>query len=327
MTASVIDPSGSGDGRFSWRGERDDEGHRTWWLQQRVVTTDPLDGPAVVMEASGLPAIGDQWNFGNDVDIWAFCYPTRRVSIYKEKKGDPSTQWLVESKFSTVPFQRCSSTTIENPLLEPQKISGSFTKYTTEATRDRNGVAIISSSYEMIRGPQVEFDANRPTVRIEQNVAALGLSTFSQMVDTVNDATLWGLGARRIKLSNVSWTRNYYGVCNFYYTRTFDFDINFNTFDRIIIDEGTKVLRGEWQSGSGGTGTGTTAGCGEWVADGDASASNPSDFQRAKDCNGENIRVLLNGAGLPLGSGTPVTSTLEYYPESNFLLLNIPTSL
>ena len=32
---------------------------------------------------------------------------------------------------------------------------------------------------------EVEFDFNRPTVRIEQNVASLGLALFSQMVESL----------------------------------------------------------------------------------------------------------------------------------------------
>ena len=79
---------------------------------------------------------------------------------------------------------------------------------------------------------------------------------------------------------------------------------------------------------------------------------NPAHFDRYKDRNGENARVLLNGYGLPAetavltgtGTGTVVgtgsgtgTGTgkfsreaaevlLDYYEEANFLLLGIPTS-
>jgi len=114
---------------------------------------------------------------------------------------------------------------------------------------------IKSSSHEQIRGRQVEFDNNKPSVTIRQNVAALGLSTFSQMVDTVNSVPMWGLGTRRIKLSNAPWERKYYGRCHVYYTRTFEFDIDYKTFDRDAVDEGTKVLHGHW---GGVSGTGLT---------------------------------------------------------------------
>jgi len=239
--------------------------------------------------------------------LWAFCKPTLVVSVHQEREGDPTKLWKVENTYSTKPSKRCQDESIEDPLLEPQKVSGGFVKYTEEATEDRNGVAIKSSSHEMFRGAQVEFDANRPTVRIEQNTARLGLATFTEMIDTVNDRTLWGLAARKIKLSNITWSRNLYGQCNFYFTRNFEFDINFNTFDRKLIDEGTKVLNPDLVG---------------------ADKDNPKHFIRYKDANDENTRVILDGNGNALTDGAnPVEITIEKYEESNFLLLGIPTNL
>ena len=305
-------------GPVTWRGGRDEEGFREYFITHRVKMTDEGDGPALALQASGLPATGSFWSFDNDVDIWAFCSPEKTQKIYKEKRGDPNLWWDVESRFTTKPFNRCQTSTIEDPLLEPQKISGSFVKFTKEAIVDKDGNGVFSSSEEMFRGPQVEIDDNRPTVRIEQNVLNLGLATFAPMVDTVNDAALWGLPARTIKLSNVSWQRKYFGTCSKYYTRIFDFDIDFNTFDRTIIDEGTKVKVGHWTDcetwtvGSVVSGTGTTGASG---------------FQRFKDCKGENIRTLLDGSGNPNFTGTPVLKTFKFYSESNFPTLAIPLSL
>jgi hypothetical protein len=57
-------------------------------------------------------------------------------------------------------------------------------------------------------------------------------------------------------------------------------------------------------------------------------STNPQHFIRYKDRNGENARVLLDGAGIPIEDGaTPVYRDVEYYPESNFLLLGIPLTL
>jgi len=311
----------------TWGGDRDEEGHRTFTVVHLVRTDDFDDGPQIVMNTPGLPAIGSFWNFGNDVDVWAFCYPDMNVKIHKEKEGDPNKHWRVRQKFSTIPLKRCQDETIEDPLLEPQKISGSFVKYTKEASQDRFGNMIKNSAHETYRGPQVEFDHNRPTVRIEQNQALLGLDTFTEIVDTVNDAPLWGLGVRKIKLSDVSWERKLYGLCNFYYTRVFDFDIDFKTFDREILDEGTKVLNGDWPVG---TGTQTDGWILQNIAGEAPDKNNPQHFNRFKDRHGENARVILDGNGEPLlGTATfnPYYHELEFYPESNLLLLGIPTSL
>lgn len=326
MVAAILD------GQMKWSGDRDEEGHRTYKITHRVEAAF-TDGPWNVMNATGLPLVGSYWNFDGDSDPWAFCYPTMKVTP-EINDGEKNKYWRVEQTFSTKPLNRCQDESIEDPLLEPQKVSGSFVKYTQEATRDRFGQSIVNSAHEHYRGPRVEFDHNRPTVRIEQNVASLGLDTFSQLIDHVNDSPMWGLPARTVKLSNVSWERKLHGICNFYYTRIFDFDINYFTFDRKVPDEGTKVLHGHWAS-QDDTGTGGETG---WVLDNingsPPDPNNPQHFDRFKDRRGENARTLLDGAGKPLegsamgtgGTTDPIVFTIEYYPESNLLALGVPTS-
>lgn len=319
MTATLV-PGYFGTGRVGWEGERDNEGHRTYPLLHRV-KADLQDGPNTVMNCPGLPSIGSPWNFGNDLDVWAFCQPYMKVTPDQQKAGEASAYWIVEQRFSTRPISRCQDTQIEDPLLEPDRISGNSVKYTVEASYDRFGNPIISSSWERFRGPQVEFDANRAAIRIEQNVADLEWSTVTAMLDTVNDATLWGYGARQVKLSSTSFERHRYGTCNFYYTRIFDFDVARDGFDREIPDEGTKVLWGHWEFNA-------------WVLDTIAGITpqqtNPQHFMQFKDRAGENCRTPLDGLGKPFdasGTGVQPSFSLEYYPESNFLLLGIPSSL
>lgn len=288
-------------GRIDWSGQRDKEGHRDYKIRW-LVNSLYADGPAVVMNTAGLPAVGATWAFGNDVDAWAFCWPNWKMTPIITK--EPNQYWIVEQHFTTKPLKRCQDTDIENPLNEPDRISGSFTKFTREATHDRNGDPIKSSSHEQIRGSVVERDDNRPNVTIEKNLVTLPLSTFAPMIDTLNDAPLWGLPARTIKLSNASWQRQLYGTCTFYYTVSYEFDVNYDTFDKTLIDEGTKVLA-----------------CG-------GDPTKPEDFVVYKDINGENTRVILDGNGEAWdGVGTPGEIDVEFYNESNFLLLGIPTSL
>jgi|TARA_R110000824_G_scaffold395565_1_gene596321 hypothetical protein len=276
---------------------------------------------------------GSTWAYGNDIDSWAFC--TGSMKIAKAPgvvKDNPVRHWIVTQKFSTEIPKRCNTTTIDNPLLEPMGISGSFVKYTQEVMKDKDDNPVHNSAFELIRGPQVEFDANRPTVKVTQNIASLGLNVFSEMIDKVNDAPLWGLAARKVKLSNVSWERLYYGSCFAYYSRSFDFDINFDTFDRAVLDEGTKALgrldptTGAWDSTS------------DFATGVPIDADNPIHFTRYKDKHGENARVILDGLGVPItaiagtGTGTGAASLagtidIQYYGEANFLSLGIPTSL
>lgn len=289
-------------GRIDWSMARDKDGHREYTIQWLCGSNDQNDGPGWAFLSSGLPLVGAYWNFGNELDLWAFCLPMQTAKPLHTT--EPGHWWIVEQIFSTKPLSRCQDTSIENPLAEPDRLGGSFVKYMKEAVRDRHGNALKSSSHEMFRGPLVEFDHNRPTVVVEKNLASLPLSTFSPMIDTVNNHSLWGLTERMVKLSNATWSRRLYGTCTYFYVVTYEFDIDFNTFDRRIIDEGTKVLS------KGGD------------------PNDPRHFVQYKDVNGENTRVLLNGAGVALSDGaSPYEFELEYYPESNFFALGIPASL
>lgn len=288
--------------RVGWDGKRTKDGHRTYHIDWLAVSTSTADGPAQAFAASGLAAVGSTWSFGNDVDAWAFCLP--QMDVKPVVKKEPGYWWNIRQYFSTLPMERCQDASIENPLNEPDRISGSFTKTTKEAQFDRNGDPILTSSHERITGKAVERDYNKPTVVIEKTLATLPLSTYAPMIDTVNDATLWGLSARKIKLNNATWRRRLYGVCTYYYIVKYDFEIDYNTFDVTVLDEGTKVLV------EGGT------------------VTNPRHFKAKTDAEGNPVKVLLDGNGAEWdGTGSPGTIDIEKYPESNFLLLGIPATL
>lgn len=242
--------------RMSWSMERDDQGYKTYNVKFQVLAASVLYGPNLVSQTAGLPLPGSFWAFGGDVDPFAYCTPYMKATpVIDKEKG---LLWEVEQKFTTKPqsLASCSNQNLDNPLLVPPKLSGSFTKFSREATHDRFGNLLKSSSHEQFRGPQVEFDQHDATVQIEINSAALGLDVTTLLMNKVNSVPMWGVPARYVKLSEFSWTRNTYGTCSFYYTRTFGFEISAR-FDRQVIDEGNNVLNGHWDrettSGSGCT--------------------------------------------------------------------------
>lgn len=306
-------------GHRVWNGGIDDDGYRTYYITW-AVQADKEDGPANVMQTPGLPLPGALWQFKADVDVWAFCYLWMEVEHLSAVEGDPSEWWQVKQKFSTKPMNRCSDTKVEDPLLEPAKVSGGFAKYTKEATHDRHGRAILTSSWERYKGADVEFDAGRPDVKISQNVPHLELDVFSAMRDTVNDAPMWGLPARCVKLSNVTWERNVRGTCNFYYTRNFEFDVDPKTFDRILPDEGTRVLSGHWdirEKTSVGVGYGVKVWIRAAAAGGALTyvelAEDPTDASKKMHGNGflpstSDMELRLQGGG---GSGGIIYATSD----------------
>lgn len=310
---------------------KDEQGHRTYNLVT-LIRSEATDGPYTVSNCPGLAAVGSIWTWGGETDPWAFCKPNLRVDPHEQREGDAVLFWRATQTFSTkLDNGRCQDNSITDPLLEPAKVSGSFVKYTKECYLDRFGRKIKNSAHEIYKGAEVEFDANRPVVHVSINAANLNLATFSAMVDCVNDRLLWGLSARKIKLSNVSWERAYQGTCTPYYIKNYDFDIDFNTWDRDLVDSGTMALQGKWSLTSD-----------EWELEllpgGETpDPDNPLHFRRYVDRSGNPCRVVLNGRGMPATRDEPTTGTgsdddpgiihVEKYSEANLLLLGIPTTL
>lgn len=288
---------------------RDEEGHRTYKVVYNVESL-VTDGPLAVINASGLPATGASWldgtahNWGSsDNDTWARCWPTCRV--IPKIQGKPNNLWEVEKTFTTKPLSRCQDDSVEDPLLEPADISGSFTKFTRETQFQADtGEPVQSSSHERLTGPETERDYNRPILNISINTSTLPLSLITNAIDTVNDASIYGLSPRMMKLDNAPWERKLYGTCTYYYRIQYQFSVDFDTFDKTVLDEGNLVLM------SGG----------DYL--------NPLHFEQAEDDAGNNIRVILDGSGQRwTGSGSPGTVEIKKYTESNFLLLGIPSTL
>ncbi len=288
MTTSLV-----GDGPRSWSMTIDDKGQRTY-IVKHLIACSALVGPFNAINTPGLPKQGDSWDFGQDSDEWATCTWDAKITPMVDKESN--NYFEIEQKFQTESpnTKTCKDQPVQDPLLEPQEVSGSFTRYTEEATVDRFGKPIVNSAFEMIRGPQVEFDKNRSTVKIKQNVPLLEVEVFAPMVDTLNVAPLWGLPARTIKLSTPTWERKFHGQCNVYYSRTFEFEIRAEGWDRFVLDEGTKVLNGKWDPVTGDYRTTNIAGS-------PPNPNNPKHFIRFQDRQGNNCRVVLNGRGLPAG--------------------------
>lgn len=320
MTVAII-------GRSHWEGEVTTEGHRVWHVRHKIRSNDPLDGPQVVLSCAGLPTIGSTYAFGNDVDDWAYCYPDAKIQMV-DAKDDNTKTWTVDQRFSTLPLQRCNLTPMTDPVLEPQRVGGSFIKFLKAAVRDRYGLAITSSSWELFRGREVEFESSQPTVWVEQNVSNLGLNVFTQYVDAVNDSVLWGMNPRCVKLGNVTWERKQFGTCSYYYTRRFEFSIDFNTFDRYVQDEGTRVLNGHHgTTGSGCTinvtavnsnlgGLVTTVTLGAGGSGYQASKTFALAFDSTTG-SGASVNVTTNGSGVVTSVGTIINGGTGYIVENS----------
>ena len=290
-------------GMLEWNASRDKDGHRDYKSSYLVKTASSGEGPRQAMIASGLPAIGSTWNFEDDRDDWALCTP--ECSVKPVYTGEKCRYFIVDLLHTTRPIRRCQDEQVENPLFEPYRIGGSFVTYSEEAYYDRFGRPIMSSSYEMYQGSEIEFDAGRPTISIGFNTPEMPVPVFAPIVHMVNDNYLWGLAPRMIKLSGVRWQRLLYGTCSFYYSVDYDFEVNYNTWDKYIPDMGTRSL----------------------IPGGDPDVI--TDFKTYVDPKTfEPTKCFLNGAGEAVSELADVyVYRVQKYPQGNLLLLGVPSDL
>lgn len=308
--------------RIYWEGGNTDDGIREYLVRYLVTTNDIDDGPTVAMEQSGLPIIGSRWSAIDKRSAaettgsgWRTNYA--KATPHQQNQGEGHFYWIVEHKYSTK-TQPCSELNIDDPTQQPPRIRGSFVKYTEEVTHDKSGNVIESQSHEPLRGPQVEFDRNRATIVIEQNLKVLNLKGWSAVIDHTNVAEMWFIPKGHLKFSNMSFEKVYSGVCDPHYAVVFEFDIRRDGFNRTVLDEGTKAL-GAWDP--------TTK---VWVPAAGGGA-NPSDWQRYRDKEGELAQIIYSVTT----TGAPATSEADqstvdvtFYKEANlFAFLPLPRSL
>ncbi len=132
----------------------DEDGYRTYSVIWRIngSITAPNDGPATILACPGLPLPGTSWNPGafdpnsdmTEVDSSVFC---RHETSLKRQVDEPGREkyWLLTQTFSNRPTGSCSTTTIDNPLLVPQGVSGGFVKYTPKFNIITISAVIVSS--------------------------------------------------------------------------------------------------------------------------------------------------------------------------------------
>jgi hypothetical protein len=289
-------------GRLWWEVARDNDGHRDYKIHWLVRAATGTIGPAQILGATGLPAVGASWAYGGDNDVWARCVP--EAAAKPVLRGEPGLYWVVEQSFTTRPLRRCQTATIEDPLLEPPEIGGTFTKRTEEATKNYDDTLIQNSAKEQIKGALAEREVGAPTIQITQNVAAINLALTSQYMDGINNATLYGIGLHKVRFANYTWARKLYGVCGYYYRETFQLEVDDRTWWPKGLDEGTRYL----------------------APGGDP--DKPEDYLVYKDKKGEATTILLDGAGGIAATIAAVGEVhVKHYTPRNLLLLGIPPTL
>jgi len=282
---------------YDWSLSTDEEGHRDYNVIWQVDTLGPTYGPDFAMFAAGMPLPGSSLNLGSTVDPWAFYQ--RKGSAKLKARQQSRSVWLAETLFTTRPARRCQDNSASDPLLEPHRARGGFDTFQREATVDEDGDPILNSAAQRLRGPALQIEDGWPTVEVEQNVAWINLPFLAEYRYSINNGTWWGMPARTVKCKTFTWERILYGTCYYYFRVSTSFQLNEDTWDLELLDEGDMVK---------------------------IAGSNPAEFRRAKDAYEENVHVLLDGNGNALDPGdAPVYLNKKILKQKDFSVVGWPT--
>lgn len=218
----------------------DDDGHRTYDVIYHLYASSVSENAQAVY-AYALTTVPPYTPYTLGVDADARAYARRPKSVKRIAWEKSRLKWEVIIPFSTKPMKRCADTDFENPLDEPPKLSGSFLRNLITADHDRFLSPLSNSADE----PEfTEVDDSRDTLVVEFNTDQVYLALRAQMRDKVNDAAIWGLGRRQVKLSQWSWDVLYFGSCFPYARNRLEFEININQWDFVRIDQGYRIKDG-----------------------------------------------------------------------------------
>jgi hypothetical protein len=111
--------------------------NRDFEVKYTVISNDFRDGPNVVMNAPGVPKVGDEYRHLNDLYTIATCVD---VSV---RPTNSRLVWEVLAKYDS---RRIINLVTDDPLAQPPTIVWTGREYDKPLIRDNDGVLVVTSS-------------------------------------------------------------------------------------------------------------------------------------------------------------------------------------
>ena len=208
-------------------GEHNSQYQKTYSVQYRLLTNDPLDGPGTVVNYSGLPALYATYSFGNDSDTNVYL-----ISKSPREESDGSFKtWVVTCEYSNAPPVELSS----NPLSEAAKVSMSMDQFSQ--------VARVNVDNEWIRNtaglaftPPPDMDMARPVLTVRRNESFVDLNKAMDYSNSVNQSSWKGCPPRTVKLRALNYSEWQQRSGVVFYEATYEFHLFDQTWDLFILN-------------------------------------------------------------------------------------------
>ena len=222
-----------------------ESGHRTYQSTFRVFTDSVSDGASTVMIYSGLPQLGDPYLWGNSFDYGARMNSLPVVRLEREDQSARKI-WIATCTYTTQGRQ-LEEQPPDDPLSHPWGVSGDADEWSEEAETDVNGKPLINSSFQQLRGKQVERFRSRRKLTLSKNFPIINQLWIDHYEESTNRSSVSILGMvyppKHLYMRRITFTREWYAYNTPYFPHTFQIDVHKNGINRKIVDKGTMQLR------------------------------------------------------------------------------------
>lgn len=211
-----------------------------------VQTDDPMDGPVTVLtEAQALasservPALWSTYAFHDEQDIASFLR-----SFRVEPREDPhnsKTLWRVIAHYEPLEPQEQEGDGDTDPLQRPVRYRLEHTSYTRVVEQDNEGNAIVNACEQEFDEP-IEDEQSRIILVAEKNFASLQeiINLNLTYAGKVNNDSYRGAGERMWYCHTIGCSDLQTEGNVSFYTATFRLELNFETWDRKVLNRGFK---------------------------------------------------------------------------------------
>jgi hypothetical protein len=240
ITANEIFDSRSG----SWT---TDSG-RTYVRQFRVLSTNPINGPAVAIAACGINR-GDQYitlgsDGGLEQDLNAYAYSLGAV----QEEGD-SLGWIVTIEYGPYSALFAGGGPTQNPLLQPIDVSWQTRSQQTVVDQDINGLPIVNTAGDPFDPPLME-DQPRATLTVVRNEATFNQSLQIQYYNAVNSDVFANYNPLMARVLNIGSKSMFHQDAGWYYQVTYEFEfldpisptVGLNGYRRTVLSQGMRAI-------------------------------------------------------------------------------------
>lgn len=169
----------------------------------------------------------------------------RKISI--DQQSDSPQHWIAQADYSSEPLNDNEQDEQDDPTQRPAEVEMESYSVTEVAFKDRNGAALVNSAGDYF-DPPIERQLARWRFNIKKNVAALPTWILSYP-NKVNSAAFTCLGltvaprcgrlGENFRIGSLKKEGDY-----LYHELQFSIDLNPDTWDVVVLDQGLRVISG-----------------------------------------------------------------------------------